>query len=470
LTDELYYRPATELAALLRAKQVSAREVVTAHLERIDEVNPRINAIVTLTADRALDQAFAQDELAARGEFAGPLHGLPVAHKDNHLTAGIRTTFGSPSRAEFVPDTDDLVIERMKQAGVITIGKTNVPEFAAGGHTFNDIFGVTRNPYDLSVTAGGSSGGAAAALAAGMHPLADGNDLGGSLRLPAGYCNVVGLRPSAGRVPVYPAADGFSGLSVQGPMARTVDDVALLLSVQAGPDRRSPISLEEPGATFADVGAGSLAGLRIAYSADLDGAVPVEQVVRASIEQAAADCETHGAYVDEACPDFTGADECFRVLRAWYFEATLGYFLEQNVDTVRPSLYENMLAGRALTGPTIGRAMVLRSTLFHRMREFLQTYDAVLLPVAPVPAFDAELPYPDVVAGVPQPDYLGWLQTASHVTVTGHPAISMPAGFTAAGTPLGVQIVGRHRGERALLAIAKGFQTATGHGSRRPPG
>ncbi|MEP6559910.1 MAG: amidase family protein, partial [Nakamurella sp.] len=287
MTDELYYRSATELAALLRAKQISAREVVTAHLRRIDEVNPRVNAIVTLTAERALEQAFAQDEMAAGGEFAGPLHGLPMAHKDNHLTAGIRTTFGSPSRADFVPDTDDLIIERMKRAGVITIGKTNVPEFGAGGHTFNEIFGVTRNPYDLSVSAGGSSGGAAAALAAGMHPLADGDDLGGSLRLPAGYCNVIGLRPSAGRVPVYPAADGYAGLSVQGPMARTVDDIALLLSVQAGPDRRSPISLEEPGASFADVGAGSLAGLRIAYSADLDGAVPVEPAVRASVEQAA---------------------------------------------------------------------------------------------------------------------------------------------------------------------------------------
>ena len=247
MSEELHYLSATALAAMLRGKQVSAREVVTAHLERVELLNPRVNAIVTLTAERALEQAAAQDELAARGEFAGPLHGLPVAHKDNHLTAGIRTTFGSPSRADFVPDTDDLVIERMKQAGVITLGKTNIPEFAAGGHTFNEVFGTTRNPYDLSVTAGGSSGGAAAALATGMHPLADGNDMGGSLRLPAGYCNVIGLRPSAGRVPVHPAADGYAGLSVQGPMARTVDDVALLLSVMAGPDRRSPISLEEPG-------------------------------------------------------------------------------------------------------------------------------------------------------------------------------------------------------------------------------
>ncbi|HYN72585.1 MAG TPA: amidase family protein, partial [Nakamurella sp.] len=247
MTQELYYRSATALSRMLRDKQVSAREVVTAHLERIAAVNPAVNAIVTLTAEPALDKAARQDDAAARGEFAGPLHGLPVAHKDNHLTAGIRTTFGSLAHADLVPDTDDLVIERMRAAGVITLGKTNIPEFAAGGHTFNEVFGVTRNPYDLSVTAGGSSGGAAAALATGMHPLADGNDMGGSLRLPAGYCNVVGLRPTAGRVPVYPTSDGFVGLTVQGPMARTVDDVALLLSVMAGPDGRSPLSLEEPG-------------------------------------------------------------------------------------------------------------------------------------------------------------------------------------------------------------------------------
>src|SRR6478735_3695576 len=279
MSQELHYLSATTLAAMLRAKQVSAREVVTAHLERVELLNPRVNAIVTLTAERALEQAAEQDQLAARGEFAGPLHGLPVAHKDNHLTAGIRTTFGSPSRLDFVPDTDDLVIERMKQAGVITLGKTNIPEFAAGGHTFNEVFGTTRNPYDLSKTAGGSSGGAAAALATGMHPLADGNDMGGSLRLPAGYCNVVGFRTSAGRVPVHPALDGYAGLSVAGPMARTVDDIALLLSVMAGPDRRSPLSLEAPGETFGNVGDGSLAGLRIAFSPDLDGSIQVEDEV-----------------------------------------------------------------------------------------------------------------------------------------------------------------------------------------------
>jgi amidase len=468
MAQELYHRSATELAAMLRAKQVSAREVVTAHLDRIAALNPRINAIVTLTADRALAHAGRQDELAVRNEFAGPLHGLPVAHKDNHLTAGIRTTFGSRTHAEFVPDTDDLVIERMKQAGVITIGKTNIPEFAAGGNTFNEVFGITRNPYDLSATAGGSSGGAAAALAAGMHPLADGNDMGGSLRLPAGYCNVIGLRPSAGRVPVYPATDGYVGMSVQGPMARTVDDIALLLSVMAGPDRRSPISLEEPGSSFARVGDGSLAGLRIAFTPDLDGAVQVDPEVAASVWAAAASCETHGAVVEQASPDFTGADECFRTLRAWQFEATMGDFLAENASTIRPSLYANMLIGRELTGPDIGRAVVLRTALFHRMREFLDTYDALILPVAPLPAFDAELQYPAVVAGLDQADYLGWMRTVCHVTVTGHPAIAMPAGFTAAGTPLGVQIVGRHRGERELLSIAKGFEAATGYAARRP--
>ncbi len=468
MSDELYYRSASELARALRAKELSAREVVTAHLARIEQTNPRVNAIVTLVADAALRQASDADDAAAHGRFTGPLHGIPVAHKDNHLTAGIRTTFGSRARGDFVPDTDDLVIERMKAAGVITLGKTNVPEFAAGGHTFNEVFGITRNPYDLAMTAGGSSGGAAAALAAGMHPLADGNDFGGSLRLPAGFCNVIGLRPSAGRVPVYPATDGFVGLSVQGPMARTVDDVALLLSVMAGPDLRSPISLEDNGSGFAVVPDGGLAGKRIAFSPDLGGAVTVEPEIAALVRQAAADAETGGAIVEEGCPDFTGADDCFRTLRAWQFEATLGSVFDDNADLVRPSLQANMLAGRTLTGPQVGRAAVLRTELFHRMREFLQSYDALMLPVSPLAAFDADIQYPELVAGEQQPDYLGWMRSVCAVTVTGHPVISLPAGFTAAGTPVGVQLVGRHRAERELLWMAKGFESVTGHARRRP--
>lgn len=466
--EPLFYSGAVELARSLRATEISAREVVTAHLERIEATNPRVNAVVTLVADAALEQAAVADAVAARGEFLGPLHGLPVAHKDNHLTAGIRTTFGSPARADFVPDVDDLVIERMKAAGVITLGKTNVPEFAAGGHTFNPVFGTTRNPYDLSVTAGGSSGGAAAALAAGMHPLADGNDFGGSLRLPAGFCNVVGLRPSAGRVPVFPATDGFAGFSVQGPMARCVDDVALLLSVMAGPDRRSPIALEDTGSGFAVVPDGGLAGKRVAFSVDLGGAVTVEPAMADLVRHAAADAAAAGARVEEASPDFSGADECFRTLRAWQFEATMGDYLEAHRDQVKPSLYANMLAGRGLTGPQIGRAAVLRTELFHRMREFLERFDTLILPVSPLAAFDADIEYPETVADEPQPDYLGWMRAVCAVTVTGHPSISMPAGFTPAGTPAGVQFVGRHRAERELLRLAKGFEQQTRHAWVRP--
>ncbi len=469
MTDDLHYLDARRQVALLRDRQLSARELLRAHLVRIEAVNPAINAIVTLAPEPAMQRAHELDQLAAKGEFAGPLHGLPMAHKDNHLTAGIRTTFGSRLRADLVPDTDDLIVERLKAAGVVTIGKTNIPEFAAGGNTFNEVFGTTRNPYDLSATAGGSSGGAAAALAAGLHPLADGNDMGGSLRLPAGFCNVVGLRPTAGRVPMYPALDGFAGLSVAGPLARTVDDLALMLSVIAGPDRRSPLALEEPGGAFADVPPGALAGARIAFSPDLGGLVEVEPEVAAMVRAAAAVCETHGALVEEGCPDLDGADECFRVLRAWQFEATLGKELDAGGELVRPSLMANMLAGRALTGPQVGRAAVLRTELFHRMREFLDGFDALLLPVAPLPAFDADVQYPSTVAGAEQPDYLGWMRPVCHVTVTGHPAMSVPGGFSAAGTPMGLQIVGRHRGERALLAIAKGFEAATGHGRRRPP-
>ncbi|MFD9667138.1 amidase [Rhodococcus sp. NPDC059968] len=468
MPEPLYYRSATELTALMRAGELSARETVAAHLARIEEVNPAVNALVTYLPDAAMTQAAAADERFAAGDWDGPLHGIPVAHKDNHLTKGVRTTFGSRIHAAYVPDRDDLIVERMKNAGVVMLGKTNVPEFVAGGHTFNEIFGVTRNPYDLDVTAGGSSGGAAAALAAGMHPVADGNDMGGSLRLPAGYCNVVGLRPSAGRVPVYPAVDGWCGLSVQGPMARCVDDVALLLSVIAGPDRRSPLSLEEDGTRFASIADGGLAGRRIAFSTDLGGSVPVEPEVRRVVEQAAKTCQDAGAFVEEACPSFDGAGECFRTLRAWQFEAALGDLFDANPDLVRPSLYENMLAGRRLSGREVGRAALLRTELFHRMREFLGTYDGLILPVAPLPAFDADLQYPPFVCGLAQPDYLGWMETACHVTVTGHPVIAMPAGFSTAGTPLGIQIVGRHRGEGQLLSMAKDFEHRTQHASIRP--
>lgn len=468
MTDDIVYDSASSLVARMASKELSAREVLDAHLARIAEVNGDVNAIVTLVPEIAYEKAKQADEAIAGGTLLGPLHGLPIAHKDNHVTAGIRTTFGSKSRAGFVPDITDLTVSRLQQAGCVTTGKTNIPEFVAGGNTFNGVFGITRNPYDLSLTAGGSSGGAAAALAAGMQPLADGNDFGGSLRLPAGYCNVVGFRTSAGRVPVWPAADGLVGLSVHGPMARSVDDVALMLSVIAGPSRLAPNSLELPGSLFAEIPQDGLKGKQVAYSADLGGAIAVEPEIAALVEKAAQSCRDAGATVVEASPDFSGAADAFRVLRAWAFEAGMGAHLDAHRELVRESLYDNMARGRELSGPQVGAAAIARTAMFHRMREFLDEYDCLLLPVAPLPAFDCEQEYPTSVAGVDMPDYLGWMESCFDVTITGHPAISMPAGFTRPGSPAGVQLVGRHRDELSLLAMAKAFEDVTGYAQTRP--
>lgn len=465
---ELVYASAGELVARMARKEVSAREVLAAHLQRIEQVNGDVNAIVTLVPEMAESMARRADDAIASGTLLGPLHGVPIAHKDNHVTAGIRTTFGSKSRADYIPDITDLTVSRLQSAGCVTTGKTNIPEFVAGGHTFNEVFGTTHNPYDLSVTAGGSSGGAAAALASGMQPLADGNDFGGSLRLPAGYCNVIGLRPSAGRVPVWPAADGLIGLSVHGPMARSVDDIALMMSVIAGPSRLAPNSLDAPGTIFANLPDDGLTGRKVAFSVDLGGAIPVEREIADLVRAAAKSCEEAGAEVVENSPDFAGAADAFRVLRAWAFEAGMGAHLDEHRELVRASLYENMLAGRELDGPTVGAASLMRTTMYHRMREFLDRYDTLLLPVAPLPAFSADIEYPTEVAGAPQPDYLGWMESAYDVTLTGHPSISMPAGFTSTGTPAGVQFVGRHRDEVGLLGMAKGFEAVTGYAARRP--
>ncbi|TDD64199.1 amidase [Actinomadura rubrisoli] len=468
LSNEIHFVPARELARRIRARELSAREVLHAHLDRIERTNPQVNAIVTLVAERATQQARAADERLASGAEVGPLHGLPVAHKDTHATAGIRTTSGSPIFADHVPAADDLVIERMRAAGVITLGKTNVPEFAAGSHTFNPVFGLTRNPYDLSRSAGGSSGGAAAALACGMHPLADGSDMGGSLRNPASFCNVVGFRPSPGRVPSWPVPAGWATMGVQGPMARDVADVALLLSVLAGPDPRSPIALETPGAAFAVPLDRDPAGLRVAWSPDLGGAVPVDPAVTGALEPAAKVFADLGCTVEEDCPDLSGADEVFRTLRAWHWDLALGPLLDGRRADLKPSLAENIEAGRRLTATDVGRAEALHTALFHRVRTFFERYDALLLPVSQVPPFDAAMEYPDEVAGVPMPDYLEWMRSCYLISATGCPALSVPAGFTPDGLPVGLQIVGPHRADLAVLRLGHAFQQATSHHTRRP--
>jgi amidase len=468
MTD-LCFMTARELRAALGRREVSAREVVQAHLDQIERVNPDVNAVVTLVAERALDSAAAADGRAASGADLPVLHGLPVAHKDVHETAGIRTTYGSPLRANYVPAEDELVIERMRAAGVITIGKTNVPEFGAGSHTFNRVFGVTRNPYDHGRSAGGSSGGAAAALACGMHPLADGSDTGGSLRNPASFCNVVGFRPSPGRVPGWPEPLGWTTLNVSGPMARTVADAALLLSVQAGPDPRAPLSLEEPGARFAEPLDADLTGLRVAWSPDLGGAVPVEPEVAAVVRDAAGVFAALGAHVTEASPDFASADEAFRTLRAWQFEVMFGEILDRTPEELKPSLRENTEQGRKLSGADLGRAEVLHTALFQRVREFFAGYDILLLPVSQVLPFGVGLEYPAEIAGVPMTDYLDWMKSAYLVSLTGCPALSVPAGFSAGGLPVGVQIVGPHRADFAVLQAGHAFERATQVARRRPP-
>ena len=468
MPDEICFLSARELTRRIRARELSAREVTEAHLARIEAVNPRVNAVVTLTAERAMREAAAADQLLAAGAEPPPLHGLPVAHKDTHETAGVRTTSGSPLLADNVPARDELVIERMRAAGTIMLGKTNVPEFAAGSHTFNPVFGTTLNPYDLSRSAGGSSGGAAAALACGMHPVADGSDMGGSLRNPASFCNVVGLRPSPGRVPSWPGDAAWSTMSVQGPMARTVADAALLLSVLAGPDPRSPVALETPGSAFAVPLDRDLAGLRVAWAPRLDGSIPFEPEVVATLEPAVKVFTELGCTVEEACPDLSGAEEVFRTLRAWQFELGLGTVLDRHRDRLKPTLVRNIEEGRRLTGSELGRAEVLHTRLYHRTREFFERYDLLLAPVCQVLPFDADLEYPAHVAGRPMHTYVDWMRSAYLISATGCPALSVPGGFTAGGLPVGLQVIGPHRADLAVLQAGHAFEQATMHAERRP--
>jgi amidase len=446
---------AQEQAAALRAREISARELLELHLDRIAERNPELNAIVSLDPERARAGAAAADELLASGAGVGPLHGLPFAFKDTHAAAGWRTTSGSPLFAEHVPDTDDLIVERIRRAGAVPIGKTNVPEFAAGSHTFNRVFGTTRNPHDPSRSAGGSSGGAACALASGMVPLADGSDMGGSLRNPASFCGVVGLRPSLGRVPAWPAQNMWETTATGGPMARSAGDLALLLSVLAGPDPRAPHALGDPGAAFAPpLRPAPLAGLRVAVSTDLDGAFAVDPDVAAVVSSAAPALAGAGAVVGSAVPDLSGADECFRTLRAWHFQAAFGELLAAHPDEFKATLAANIRAGASLTGADVARAHGLRTSLAHAARAFFADHDVLVLPVSQVPPFPADQEYPTEIDGRPMESYLDWMRSAYLITVTGCPAISVPFGRTPGGLPVGLQIVARHGADRFLLEVA----------------
>lgn len=468
MSVELCFMTATELAARIRAREISVVEVVRAHLAQIERVNPRVNAIVTLTAERALDDARARDAALARGEAAGPLCGLPVVHKDLVDTRGIRTTYGSPIYRDHVPGADALIVERLRAAGAVTLGKSNTPEFGAGSQTFNAVFGPTRNPYDPGKTCGGSSGGAAVALACGMVPIADGSDLGGSLRNPASFCNVVGLRPAPGRVPVWPSATPWFPFSVQGPMARTVADVALLLSALAGPDPRAPLAIAEPGERFRAPLDRDFRGVRIAWSRDLGG-LPVDRRVARVLEAQRAAFEALGCVVEDGEPDFADAREIFQVWRAWLFAIKYGPLLEAHRHQMKDTVVWNIEQGLKLAAREVGEAEVKRAALYHRVREFMATRPFLLLPAAQVPPFDVTQPYVTEIDGVRLPTYIDWMRVCSDITVTGLPAISVPCGFTEDGLPVGVQIVGRHQDEWGVLQLAHAFEQATGFWKRRPP-
>ena len=471
--SDLHSKDAITLAGLLRSREVSARELIAAHIDRVMVLDPVVNAIVTRCFDSALAKAAAADESLARGDEPGLLHGLPVAHKDLADTAGVRTTYGSRLFADNVPERDALVVSRMAAAGAISLGKTNTPEFGAGSHTVNQVFGATRNPYDTSRSAGGSSGGAAAALAARMICLADGSDLGGSLRNPASFCNVVSLRPSPGRVPSWPAADVLDTLSVVGPMARTVADVALLLAAISGPDPRVPLALEAPPPPVTDpaqmrgVLDRDMTGLRVAWSADLG--VPVEPAVREVITAARQVLADLGCEVIDAAPDLSGADEVFRTWRAFRFATNFGPLLPDHADLLGANVVWNIERGLELTLADLTRATVLRDRLAGQVSEFFETVDAFACPAVQVVPFDIGLDWVHEIDGVPQRNYLDWMASAYLISATGLPAMSVPAGFSPSGLPVGLQLVGRRRADWDLLSLAHAFEGATRYGAV-PPG
>ena len=451
--DRLSGRTATELARLLRSGEVTAAEVLTDHLERIDEANGAINAIVSIDRDGALREARRADAARASGEPLGPLHGLPISIKDTASTVGFPTTSGSPRYADRVAEADDLHVARIRAAGAVRIGKTNVPEHAAGSNTLNTLFGATRNPYDLSRSVGGSSGGAAAGLAAGFHAIADGSDMGGSLRNPAAFCNVVGFRPTPGVVP-NTTDDLSSTLSVTGPLARTVDDLALLLSVMAGPDPRDPLSYAAPRIDAA-VREIPLAGLRVALAPTLGGRVRVDREIVESVERAARALEEAGAEIVETAPDLDGSIEVFRTLRAAEFFDAFGKDLDAGTETFVDFLAANIEEGRRLTATDVLRAQRGQTRLVRAAAHFFDDVDVLLSATTSTLPFVVEDRYPRVVAGEPMDDYLSWMETCFALTPLGVPGISVPNGFSVSGLPIGLQLTAGPRRDARLLSIAR---------------
>jgi amidase len=465
--SQLCFMPAHAMRAALLSRELSSVELVEAHLRQIERVNPKVNAFVTLQEETALAAAAAADRRLSRRAPAGPLDGLPIGIKDLFMTKGLRTTYGSPIYANHVPDMDHLIVEREKAAGAIILGKTNTPEFGAGAQTFNPVFGVTRNPYDLALTCGGSSGGSAVALACGMAALADGSDFGGSLRAPAAWCNVVGMRPSPGRVPAWPTRLAWSTLSVHGAMARTVEDLALFLRAVAGPDSRSPISIEQSSEQFAAPLSRDFRGVSVAWSDDL-GYLPVDPVVTEVCANARGVLEDIGCSVRDAHPDFHGASEIFKTLRAEKYAIDRADELRQHRSQIKKTVIDNTEAGFNLKGLEPAQAEERRSRMWHQVREFMENYEFMVWPVNPVPPFSADQETITQIGDQAMSTYVDWGALRHVISVVGLPSISVPVGFTPDGLPTGLQITGRHHADFAVLQLAHAFESATQHWRQHP--
>lgn len=469
-SHDLARSSASELLKLYRARKASPLEAMQAFLARIDVVNPQVNAVVTLARDSALWEARRATAALRRGATLPPLFGVPVGIKDVAPTQGIRTTYGSKLFADHVPDEDALVVARLRAAGAIVVGKTNTPEFAFGPNTVNAVFGATRNPWDLSRTAGGSSGGSAAALATGMCPLAHGSDLGGSLRGPASFCGVVGFRTTPGLVPRYPSVLAWDTYSVDGPMARTVADTSLMLSVMAGPDDRSPLSYDvDTRELLHAVRSPAVKGWRIAWTPDLGGLVLVDHEVAAIVERAAAAFRALGARVTAACPDMSEVPDIVRLSRGLLMVARHADKVAEHRAVLQEGLVENTEQGLALSPREVAQGELLRTRLWHRVRDFLGGYDVWLTPTMAVPPFPLEHPHVLEVNGRPVGKAMQRSLLTYAFSVLGLPAISIPCGFTSAGLPVGLQIVGRRRGEAAVLRAAAAFEAARPWRGRWPP-
>ncbi len=459
------------MAKALAQGAVSAYEVVCAHLNQIEKVNPKVNAICTLVADRAIEEAKNADSIRANGEKLGALHGLPITIKDLTPTKGILTTQGSSIYKDTVPEQDALIVQRLKKASAIIVGKSNTPEFGAGSHTFNTIFGSTHNPYDLSKTCGGSSGGAAVSVTCGMAPLAEGSDFGGSLRNPAAWCNAVGFRTTIGRVPKWPVQLGWSNLSVNGPIARNVRDVALMLSVIAGYHPYFPLSLQGEGEEFKHIHPIETRKKAVKISwCNTIGNRPVEPAVTQVLNKARHTIENIGCKVYEEEPDLADADQVFDIVRAYVFAHTHQNHLKHYKGKLKDTIIWNSERGISLSALDVSKAEEQHTNIVVRMADFWDKYDYLCMPVTATPPFPIEWEYPTEINGIKMDNYIRWMWPCYVITVTGSPAISVPAGFTSEGLPIGLQIVGKPNDDLGVLRLALAFEEATQFYKIKPQG